>query len=96
MTKTRGPDGVSEALRKAAYDYGAQLAENMASDVEPDDAAIDEAWEEIAESSMLYDEIIEEELEGAAPGSNPSWSELEPILGPELRRGFRETIKARA
>jgi hypothetical protein len=81
---------------KAAYDYGAQLATNMASDVEADDDAISEAWDEIGESSMLYDEIIEEELEGAVPGSNPSWSKLSHVLGPELRRGFRETIKARA
>jgi hypothetical protein len=84
------------AIKQAFYNYGKELAEAMGEGVDPgSDDEIAEAWDEVGDTSMLYDEILEEVADSVEQGLGARYDELNKRLGlrAETRRGWSDGIK---
>ncbi len=85
-----------DTIKQAFYEYGKSLAVNMGEGVDAsDDEAIDESWDELCGTSMMYSEILEQVLEQLEPGLGDSFDDLKDKLAlpDECARGWRDGIK---
>ena len=87
-----------EAIKKAFYEYGKELADNMGEGVDPNsDDEIEEAWDEVGDTSMLYTEILEMVADKVEAGLGEKYGELSKRLdlNAEMARGWSDGIKSR-
>jgi hypothetical protein len=85
-----------DKIKQAFFDYGKYLAANMGEGIDPsDDAQIEEAWDEVGESSMLYSESLEHVLNQVDATLGVQLAELRQrlALDDEMKRGWAAGLR---
>lgn len=84
-------------IKKAFYEYGRYLARNMGEGVDPDEDAVEEAWDEVCDTSMMYSESLEHVLEKLEAGLGARYEELKDSLKlhAECERGWTDVLMGR-